>query len=59
MVDIQLKGSLALGWRDGMKQNSIDADKFSEKWHEMGISGGVNHIRTVRSDCSNVIKGLK
>lgn len=47
MVDIQLKGSLALGWRDGMKQNSIDADKFSEKWHEMGISGGVNHIRTV------------
>lgn len=45
MVDIQLKGSVALGWRDGMKQNSIDADNFSEKWHEMGISGGVNHMK--------------
>lgn len=47
MVDSQLKGSLALGWRGDTKQTSSNADKFSEKCHEMEILGGVvgvNHI---------------
>lgn len=28
MIDKQLKGSSALGWRDGTKQTLSDADKF-------------------------------
>lgn len=31
MVDNQLRGSFALGWRYGTKQTSTNADKFSEK----------------------------
>lgn len=48
MVDKQWKYRLALGCWENRKLTLADADKYSEKGHEKGISGdtvGVSHIQ--------------